>query len=511
MTNDRHVTVCKTLVLGAGYSGLAAAALLAHAGEEVVVLEAHDTLGGCASFFRSGPYTFDVGATTFSGVRPDQPVGRLFGHLGLQPDFLKLDPAMLIRLPDLDVVRDADPAQWIDRARELFPQGDQRAYWQHLYRLEHRIWDLIADRPYLPPSSASDWRRMMHPNNLSSVPLIHGLVTPMSWLMHRHGVDADPRFRALVDEQMLISTQSTSTVAPYLTGAMGLTYPSETYYPVGGMYAPALLLLRHITQHGGGVRFRRRVTSIVRRPASDVHPINGLGTRDAGRWTVECTNGERYHAENVISSIPIWNMQHITDADVSAYYGRLSRRFSESWAALTMYLVVPQPTELPAPYIQMHLDREIEGVHSKSLFVSVSHAEDEKKAPRGEATVTVSTHTRGMGNGEWGIGNGEWGMKKERVMKEMVEAIKRRLPELGIENAHHLEGGTPGTWEKYTLRYHGYVGGIPHSVKRPMLMMPKNVTPFRGLYQIGDSAFPGQGTPAVIMGAWNTVARMFAS
>lgn len=497
MTNDRPATVCKTLVLGAGYSGLAAAALLAHAGEEVVVLEAHDTLGGCASFFRSGPYTFDVGATTFSGVRPDQPVGRLFGHLGLQPDFLKLDPAMLIRLADLDVVRDADPAQWIDRARELFPQGDQRAYWQHLYRLEHRIWDLIADRPYLPPSSASDWLRMMHPNNLSAAPLIHGLVTPMSWLMHRHGVDADPRFRALVDEQMLISTQSTSTVAPYLTGAMGLTYPSETYYPVGGMYAPALLLLRHITQHGGVVRFRRVVTSVER------------GTKDAGRWTVQCANGEIYHAENVISSIPIWNMQHITDADVSAYYGRLSRRFSESWAALTMYFVVPQPTELPAPYIQMYLDREIEGVHSKSLFVSVSHADDGKKAPRGQATVTVSTHTKGW-KGEGVQGWKDEGVK-EKVMKEMVEAIQRRLPELGIEKAHHLEGGTPGTWEKYTLRYQGYVGGIPHSVKRPMLMMPKNVSPFRGLYQIGDSAFPGQGTPAVIMGAWNTVARMFAS
>ena len=26
---------------------------------------------------------------------------------------------------------------------------------------------------------------------------------------------------------------------------------------------------------------------------------------------------------------------------------------------------------------------------------------------------------------------------------------------------------------------------------------------------IGDSVFPGQGTPAVMMGAWNTVQRIF--
>src|SRR5512133_2047029 len=108
MPNTQHPISTETLILGSGYSGLAAAALLAHEGRQVTVLEAHETVGGCASFFRKGRYTFDVGATTFSGVRADQPVGRLFHHLGLQPEFRKLDPAMLVRLPDLDVVRDAD-------------------------------------------------------------------------------------------------------------------------------------------------------------------------------------------------------------------------------------------------------------------------------------------------------------------------------------------------------------------------------------------------------------------
>ncbi|RPI66042.1 MAG: hypothetical protein EHM43_11940, partial [Ignavibacteriae bacterium] len=333
---------------------------------------------------------------------------------------------------------------------------------------------------------------------------VNGLLRPMSWLMQRHGVDADPRFRRFVDEQMLISTQSTSEHAPYLTGAMGLTYPSETYYPVGGMYVPAVQLLRHITKHGGEVKFRRRVTSVVRRPSSNEHR-----TSDAGRWTVTCANGETYEAQNVISSIPIWNMQHLTTERVADHYAQLSKRFNFSWSALTMYMALEQQPELPAPYIQMHLDEPIDGVDSRSLFLSMSMPGDEKKAPGGHCTVTVSTHTKG--NWEQGTGNREWGMRKELVMKKMLEAIRRRMPEIDLDRMVHLEGGTPETWVKYTSRYRGFVGGIPHTTKRSMLSMPKNVTPFRGLYQIGDSAFPGQGTPAVILGAWNTVARIFAS
>lgn len=39
------------LVLGAGYAGLATAALLAKQGKEVILLEKHSAIAGCASFF----------------------------------------------------------------------------------------------------------------------------------------------------------------------------------------------------------------------------------------------------------------------------------------------------------------------------------------------------------------------------------------------------------------------------------------------------------------------------
>lgn len=483
----------QTLILGAGYAGLGAAALLTQEGHDVVVLEAHETLGGCASFYRVGQYTFDVGATTLSAVRPDRPVGRLFDHLDLPLDVERLDPGMVIRLPDADVIRHADVDSWITTASSLF-EGDQEGFWRALYRLEEQVWELIDGKSYIPPVTFRDWARMAHPGNLSALPLLPGLVRPVMSIMQRYGVDRDQRFRRFVDEQLLISAQNHASTVPYLTGAMGLTYPSETYYPVGGMVRPALQLMRKVTAGGGQVKFRRVVASIQQQ-------------RD-GVWEVRCTNGEVYRASTVISSIPIWNMATLVQGAPARWYQKHADRCGSVWSAISMYFAVDGVPALAAPYVQLHLDEPLPWVHSDSLFLSLSRPHDHQKAPAGHTTITVSTHAR---MDDWtGLSEHEHEERKTQVLTRLRQVIERRMPELDGMQWTHVEGGTPWTWVKYTHRHQGFVGGIPHSISQPLLRLPPNQTPFRGLYQIGDTAFPGQGTPAVMLSAWNVVERILS-
>lgn len=86
------------VIIGAGYAGLSAAALLSHYGFSVVVLESHTYVGGCASYFDRKEFTFDVGATTLSGLLPHQPLGKIFSTLGIAPTVKKLEPGMVISL-----------------------------------------------------------------------------------------------------------------------------------------------------------------------------------------------------------------------------------------------------------------------------------------------------------------------------------------------------------------------------------------------------------------------------
>lgn len=63
--------------------------------------------------------------------------------------------------------------------------------------------------------------------------------------------------------------------------------------------------------------------------------------------------------------------------------------------------------------------------------------------------------------------------------------------------------GTPKTFQRYTERYKGTVGGIPFRREYTMLNYPAGITSIKNLYLIGDSIFPGQGYPGVIVGVFN--------
>jgi len=474
------------LVLGAGYSGLAAAALLSHRGSEVLVLESHETLGGCAGFYRTGRYTFDVGATTFSGVLPQQPVGVVFGELGISPNLVKQDPGMIIRMPSADVVRYAGREEWKSEVARHFRRGEQQGFWDRLYEIESQVWPLIRSFPSLPPSSILDWLKLAHPRGWKHLPLAKGLISSVASLARSYGVASDANFVAFLNEQLLISTQSTMDRAPWVTGAMGLTYPSETYYPVGGMYRPALQLLRHIKQHGGNVQFRERVVRIERKRS---------------HYEVQTDRGTVVRAERVVSSIPVWNMAEITDGAMRTYFTRHARRNGTAWCAISVYFALDGQPNLPTTYYQIHLDVPIPYVHARSLFLTVSPSYDEEKAPRGHCTVTVSTHARAA---DWeGLSAHAYQERKRLVENAILAVIDARMPEFAGMQRLHVESGMPSTWVHYTSRHRGFVGGLPHDIGSPLLRMPPNKTPFPGFYHIGDTAFPGQGTPAVMLGAWN--------
>lgn len=80
------------IVIGSGYGGLTAASLLAKQGFSTLILESHTLIGGCASYFKRKEFSFDVGATTCSGILPHQPLGKLFSKLNIEPELKKSTP-----------------------------------------------------------------------------------------------------------------------------------------------------------------------------------------------------------------------------------------------------------------------------------------------------------------------------------------------------------------------------------------------------------------------------------
>jgi phytoene dehydrogenase-like protein len=97
--NDRGGRVRDAVVIGAGHNGLVAAAYLAGAGLDVLVLERRDVVGGAAVTEELLPgYRVSTAAYSLSLLRPD-----IWRDLGLGAhglSFYPKDPQLFVPLPD---------------------------------------------------------------------------------------------------------------------------------------------------------------------------------------------------------------------------------------------------------------------------------------------------------------------------------------------------------------------------------------------------------------------------
>ncbi|MBK9498380.1 MAG: FAD-dependent oxidoreductase [Leptospiraceae bacterium] len=479
------------IVIGAGYGGIAAASLLQKRGMKVTILEAHHLIGGCASYFRRKNFLFDVGATTFSGVSSHQPVGKLFHELEIKPDLIRIDPGMIVKMGNAVITRYSNSEKWLEEVNYHFPENKMNQFWEKIFTLEKLAWEFIDQNKKIPPRSVFDLVSLMKWNNLNKVQMIPELFKSVSKEMGNFRINSLP-FRKFIDEQLLITTQSRSDMAPMLTAAMGLAYPAETYYPLGGMYKPAELVLNKFKELNGDIVLKEKVISI---------------TRKKNYYEVISEKGNVYKSKGIVSNLTIWNMAEITEGEIQKYFLSQSKKYKVAPGAFTIYFAIESSIELPSLYYQIHSRNKIPNCDAQAFFVSFSHAQDRERAPEGFRTVTISTHTN---PNEWrALSKDAYKKKKELTTSFILEEFDFAFPEFRAANKLYPLDGTPNTFEFYTKRKNGFVGGISHSVRSNLLFMTPNNPPFANLYLVGDTVFPGQGIPAVVLGSLNTVNRIF--
>ena len=85
------------------------------------------------------------------------------------------------------------------------------------------------------------------------------------------------------------------------------------------------------------------------------------------------------------------------------------------------------------------------------------------------------------------------------IQDHMRATLRARAPEL-VEATVHEMPGSPRTFERFTGRDFGYVGGIPRRVGFHHYRELTNPPIWPGLWLVGDSVFPGQSTLATALG-----------
>ena len=117
----------------------------------------------------------------------------------------------------------------------------------------------------------------------------------------------------------------------------------------------------------------------------------------------------------------------------------------------------------------------------------------------------MSTHTAPA---VWvGLDRDAHAVKKRDYGDRMLRALARALP-AAPDALRHVEFGTPRSWQRYTRRVEGAVGGAPVSRCNSTFFAVDADVFGPGLWVVGDSVFPGQGTMATVLSAIRVVERI---
>jgi phytoene dehydrogenase-like protein len=110
-------------------------------------------------------------------------------------------------------------------------------------------------------------------------------------------------------------------------------------------------------------------------------------------------------------------------------------------------------------------------------------------------SVSVSTHTQAD---TWrGLAPRAAETRRTCIEERLIDAAARVIP--GFRDRLLLRrSATPRTFERYTLRPGGLVGGLVQTRGRSALRSPSH-RPERGVALAGDNVFPGQGTVGVAL------------
>ena len=454
-------------VIGSGIGGSLISIL--NKDKNLVLFEKDKNLGGTASTFKRFGNYFNSGATTFVGYEENHILKDIFDIANFTPDLIESSYAYRTIINGKSIDRKTDFEEFMDSLDTVFYHKNNRYFWQTLKDIDERFWRLKDI--YFAKYSLSSY--------IKSLKTIEILFKEYKSLMFKSAKsfikevlgDISKEYQDFIDAQLQITLQSSSKDIPLLSFAIALSYPfHKIFYANGGMGKLFDDMLKDIdVKKNEEIKYIKKEQDFYRLISSK----------------------DEYLASKVVLNAPVFECSEIfLDEDIKNYYKKFE--FYDQ-SAFVIYLKIDSQKEFLNHY-QIILKDNIPNSLSNSFFVSFSHKDDGKLSKNGYS-VTISSHTKAL---FWNnLSKDEYETKKEFTTKFIIDELLKNISDIKKEDIKIEFSATSKTFKRYINRFN--CGATPLNLKN-IFKIPSSTTPFKNLYNIGDSVFAGQGWPGVALG-----------
>jgi C-3',4' desaturase CrtD len=474
-------------VIGGGIGGMATAARLQARGLTTAVFEAHGRVGGCAGYFRQRGFSFDVGATTLVDFEAGGVGGELLENIGMSPLEGEALPGYVAWLPDRTVTLHRAPVLW--RQERLAKLGDtpqHRGLWALFDQLAEVFWAASRKGIKLPLQSISDVLNSLRCIGLSHLSLTRYLLFSMGEILNTFNLRDDRALCGLLGMLVEDTVHSSLDRAPLLNAALGITIRGAGLMRhSGGMYGFWKRFMEHYRGMGGVLH----VGCKIERVHKSHEGFRLLTARGA------------FEARQVVSALPIEITLTIApDITGKALRPFLQRDAEAMGGAVVVFLGVPEDEVEGQTFTHHQLLQDYDAPlgDGNNMFVSVSAPDDILSAPPGYRAVMLSTHCN---LADWErVSAADYAAYKQAYGDCLIQYARRVYPHLGSQPAVY-EIGTPRTYQHFTGRPRGAVGGVMQNLRNANQFAVPHDIGARGFWLAGDGTWPGLGTVACVLGS----------
>jgi all-trans-retinol 13,14-reductase len=434
------------IIIGAGLGGLTAGAKLSREGKKVLLLEQHDRPGGCATTFKRGDYTMEVGLHEIDGPSPIDLKTKLFNELEVFKNvtFIKIPEFYHFVNDRVQITVPHNPEEAEKILKEAFQEEKEgiEAYYRHI----------------LYPKKKNDGNETSKEKSLGEFldSIIHNEDLKLVLLGNLGYFHDDPYSISL--------TYYSAAQAKYLNGGGS--------YIKGGSQTLSDHLAEYIMKHSGEVVLNHLVTGFITE--------NGKLTGVTYRKSKGSDPGTlKAYADEIVANAAMPNIAELLPEKEGSMLKNEIGSQKPGASLLSVYFGFKNPLRNIGyqHYSTFVFDGSIKtpadilennrGDYGKRSFTFIDYGQvDSGLAPEGKSTGTLCCidYLTNWGN----LTEEEYKTKKKEVAKIFIGRLEKLIPGISGE-IDYYEVGTPLTVKRYTLNPAGAVYGFEQRPFKPVI------------------------------------------